>query len=56
MLRPIRLGLWLAMILPAPAAAGRKVDLELILMADASGSTECSSDRKQDWCMKTYGR
>ena len=34
------LGLLLAMILPAPAAAGMKVDLELILMADASGSID----------------
>lgn len=40
MLRTIRLGLLLAMILAPPAAAGMKVDLELILMADASGSID----------------
>ena len=40
MLRTIRLGLLLAMILAPPATAGMKVDLELILMADASGSID----------------
>lgn len=44
MLRTIRsgflLGLLLAMVLPPPAMAGMKVDLELILMADASGSID----------------
>ena len=40
MLRAVLPGLLLAMILPAPAAGEMKVDLELILMADASGSID----------------
>ena len=44
MLRAVLLGLFMAMIFSppaaAPAAGGEKVDLELILMADASGSID----------------